>query len=66
MHALARDEPDIESEKADTYEFLREKCYLKNQDCDGPVPIVIENDITEESDIYEAVESVPMTERRHA
>ena len=33
-------ESDVESTRADTYEFLGERCYL-NQDCD--TPFVIEN-----------------------
>ena len=64
MHALAKDEVDMESTKADTYEFIREKCYMKNQDC-AKRPFVIENENIEESNIYEAVESAPMAEQRH-
>ena len=64
MHALAKDEADMESTKADTYEFIREKCYMKNQDCTKR-PLVIENENIEESNIYEAVESAPVAEQRH-
>lgn len=45
LYNVARDEPDVESTQADTYEFLGESCYL-NPDC-ADQPLVIEN--------YEAV-----------
>ena len=41
LYNAARDEPDVESTQADTYEFLGESCYL-NQDC-ADQPLVIEN-----------------------